>query len=288
MSTASNTAEKAIRRKQRRDAKRQGKGAQHGPLLQLVAESRRPQVPVKPRLVAVVPLNEAQRRFDALMSANTLTIALGPAGTGKTWFAAARAAERLRDGEIERVIVTRPAVGVEEDLGFFPGELEEKFAPWFRPVREALVDVLGAGAVKRHEKNGTIEARPLALLRGATLKYADVILDEAQNTMPGQMKMFLTRIGEGCRVIMNGDAGQKDIPGPSGLLDAVDRLRKAAVRSVAVMHFTRADVVRSGFVADVLEAYDNDAIEPVNDDEPEADSAGLRRFIGADIKSSET
>jgi len=281
MSTATNTAEKAIRRKQRRDAKRQGKGTQHGPLLQLVAENRRPEPPRKPRMIAVAPLNEAQRRFDALMSANTLTFALGPAGTGKTWFAAARAAERLRDGEIERIVITRPAVEAGESLGFLPGELDEKYEPYFRPVREALEEVLGAGAVEWHIKNGTIEARPLALLRGATLKHADVILDEAQNTTPGQMKMFLTRIGEGCRVIVNGDAAQKDIPGPSGLLDAVDRLCRANVRSVAVMRFTRADVVRSGFCQDVLEAYEEPAAEPVNDDAPEADLAGLRRFIGA-------
>ncbi|MET3789596.1 PhoH family protein [Methylobacterium radiotolerans] len=214
------------------------------------------------------------------MSSNTLTIALGSAGTGKTWFAAARMAERLRDGEIERVVITRPAVEAGESLGFLPGELDEKFEPYFRPVREAFEDVLGKGFTEYLIKEGRIEARPLALLRGSTLKDADVLLDEAQNTTPGQMKMFLTRIGENTRVVVNGDPAQKDIPGPSGLMDAVSRLER--VRSVGIIRFGREDVVRSGFCQDVLEAYETPvAVEPVNDDEP--DHAGLRRFIGAEV-----
>lgn len=280
MSTATNTADKAIRRKQRRDAKRQGKGTQHGPLLHLIAENRRPQAPAKPRQAAVKPLNAAQARFDVSMNTNTLTIALGSAGTGKTWFAAARMAERLRDGEIEKVVITRPAVEAGENLGFLPGELDEKFEPYFRPVREAFEDVLGKGFTEYLIKEGRIEARPLALLRGSTLKNADVLLDEAQNTTPGQMKMFLTRIGENTRVVVNGDPAQKDIPGPSGLMDAVGRLTR--VRSVGVIRFAREDVVRSGFCQDVLEAYETpELIEPVNENEP--DLAGLRRFIGAEV-----
>ncbi|MCP1540038.1 PhoH family protein [Methylorubrum extorquens] len=279
-------AKKALNRNAR-NARSQGKRGDHGPLLKLVIEDerRRPRTPTRPRETRVEPLNDAQRQFDALMVANTLTFALGPAGTGKTWFAAARMAERLRDREIERIIITRPAVEAGESLGFLPGELDEKYEPYFRPVREALVEVLGAGAVECHIKNGTIEARPLALLRGSTFKHADVLLDEAQNTTPGQMKMFLTRIGEGCRVVVNGDAAQKDIPGPSGLLDAVDRLRKKQVRSVGVMRFTRADVVRSGFCQDVLEAYENDEDPSVARYDESNDNAisddGLKRFIKA-------
>jgi phosphate starvation-inducible PhoH-like protein len=286
MSTATNSAEKAIARKQRRDRKAQGKRAQHGPLLQLVIEDqRRPQAPAKPRQAPVKPLNAAQGRFDVSMASNTCTFALGSAGTGKTWFAAARMAERLRDGEVDKVVITRPAVEAGESLGFLPGELDEKFEPYFRPVREAFEDVLGKGFTEYLIKEGRIEARPLALLRGSTLKNADVLLDEAQNTTPGQMKMFLTRIGENARVVVNGDPAQKDIPGPSGLMDAVGRL--ASVRGVGIVRFGREDVVRSGFVMDVLEAYETpfaDEAAADNENDPSY-TEGLRRVLQSDAKA---
>ncbi|AMB48241.1 PhoH family protein [Methylobacterium sp. AMS5] len=277
------SAEKAIARNARRQQKHAKRG-NHGSLLRLTQEleTQRPRVPQKPRQTPVAPLNAAQREFDALMHENTLTIALGPAGTGKTWFAAARMAERLRDGEIQQVIITRPAVEAGESLGFLPGELDEKFEPYFRPVREAFEDVLGKGHVEYLIKNGTIEARPLALLRGSTFKHADVLLDEAQNTTPGQMKLFLTRIGQDCRVVVNGDLRQKDIPGPSGLADALDKL--SGKPGVGVMRFKREDIVRSGFAQMVVSAYEtpeDEGISADNDDQASYDS-GLMRVLKVD------
>ncbi|TXN07928.1 PhoH family protein [Methylobacterium sp. WL103] len=281
MSTRKAPARKAAARTVRTDT-RKGKRGGHGPLLQLVTEEFAAVPPVKARKTPVEPLNEAQARFEALMNANTCTFALGCAGTGKTWYAAARMAERLRDGETDRVIITRPAVEAGENLGFLPGELDEKFEPYFRPVREAFEEILGKGFTEYLIKAGKIEARPLALLRGSTLKHADVLLDEAQNTTPGQMKMFLTRIGVETRVVVNGDPAQKDIPGPSGLVDAVKRLRKVA--SVGVIEFTREDVVRSGFCQDVLTAYENpvSAGFVADNDEREVYDEGLKRTLRID------
>jgi phosphate starvation-inducible PhoH-like protein len=202
----------------------------------------------------VKPLTKAQALYDQAITSNIITFSTGPAGAGKTWWAAMRAAKALDAGEIERIIITRPAVEAGEEMGFLPGELDEKYEPYFRPVRDALEEFLGSGPLEYHLKAKTIEARPLAYLRGATLKNAFVILDEAQNTTPTQMKLFLTRIGEETKVVVDGDLTQKDINGVSGLEDALARLRN--VPGVGFVTFSREDIVRSGICRDICAAYD--------------------------------
>lgn len=248
--------DRAARRKGRRDKR----GSNHGPLLELIKEepSRRP---VRESFREVLPLNDAQRDYDTAMRINSLTFGIGPAGTGKTWLAATRAAEQLRDGETEKIIITRPAIEAGENLGFLPGELEEKYEPYFRPVRDALEETLGTGALEYHLKSGAVEVRPLAFLRGATFKNCIVLADEMQNTTPTQMKMFLTRIGENCRVVVNGDPRQQDIPGLSGLIDAVHRL--GGLTDVAFVTFTRADIVRSGLCRAIAERYETEEDIPL-------------------------
>ncbi|MCL2874796.1 MAG: PhoH family protein [Betaproteobacteria bacterium] len=202
----------------------------------------------------VAPLNECQKRYINAMKNFTLTFATGPAGTGKTWLCAALAAQMLEAGEIDKIIITRPAVEAGESLGFLPGELEEKFDPWLQPFRDVLNERLGKSTVEFLIKRGIVEAAPLAYMRGRTFKRAFVIMDEAQNTTPVQMKMFLTRIGNDCRVVVNGDMTQKDVKGESGLEDAVGRL--SYIPSVKHIRFDRADVVRSGIVQEIVSAYD--------------------------------
>ena len=157
-----------------------------------------------------------------------------------------------------RVIVTRPAVEAGEQLGYLPGELEEKYEPYIRPFRDVMNERLGRGMVDYMMKCERIEAAPLAFLRGRTFKNAFVILDEAQNTTPLQMKLFLTRIGENCKIVVNGDESQCDIKGESGLTDAVKRL--SWIPSVKVVRFGIEDVVRSGLVAEVLQAYSQEVV----------------------------
>jgi phosphate starvation-inducible PhoH-like protein len=244
--------DRAAARNQRRGARR--KGREHGPLLRLVEEevSRRP---IRASRQELKPLTDAQRLYDASILANRITFGVGPAGTGKTWWAAARAAEELQASRIERIIVTRPAVEAGENLGFMPGDLEEKYEPYFRPVRDALEERLGSGTVEYMLKAKIIEARPLAFLRGATLKHAWVILDEGQNTTPAQMKMFLTRIGEGATFIVNGDISQKDIEGASGLADAIRRL--SDVNGISVVRFGIEDIVRDPLVGAIASRYES-------------------------------
>lgn len=202
----------------------------------------------------ITPLNEGQKRYLNAMKQFVLTFATGPAGTGKTWMCAALAAQLLEAGQIDKIIITRPAVEAGESLGFLPGELEEKFDPYLQPFRDVLNERLGKSYVELLIKRGIVEAAPLAYMRGRTFKKAFVILDEAQNTTPTQMKMFLTRIGQDCRVVVNGDTAQKDVKGESGLEDAVNRL--AYIPSVKHIRFTREDIVRSGLVGEIVQAYD--------------------------------
>lgn len=201
-----------------------------------------------------------QARYIQTIHAKTLTFGLGPAGTGKTYIATRIAAEAFRDKEIEKIIITRPAVEAGEELGFMPGDMGEKIAPYFYPVREVLEEVLGKGPVEYAIKAEQIVFVPLAFMRGRTFKNAMVILDEAQNTTPTQMKLFLTRIGEGSHVIVNGDIKQTDIVGPNGLADVRSRLRN--VPDVGFVTFTRDDIVRHGLVRLIAEAYEN----PEHDD----------------------
>ena len=202
------------------------------------------------------PMNEGQRRYINAIKNFTLTVATGPAGAGKTYISGALAADGLRSGEYEKIIITRPAVEAGEKLGFLPGEVEEKYEPYLLPFREVLEERLGKSQVEYMLKHGRIEAAPLAYMRGRTFKNAFVILDEAQNTTPVQMKMFLTRIGNNCRVVVNGDMSQHDLHGKSGLDDAVRRI--SHIPAVKVITFKHSDIVRSGLVQEIVAAYDED------------------------------
>ena len=185
-----------------------------------------------------------------------ITLAIGPAGTGKTFLAVACAVDALERSAVQRIILTRPAVEAGERLGFLPGDLAQKVDPYLRPLYDALYDLMGLDKVSRAFEKGTIEVAPLAFMRGRTLNHAFVILDEAQNTTPEQMKMFLTRIGFGSKCVVTGDVSQIDLPRgtDSGLIDAERVLRR--VRGIATTHFTSADVVRHPLVARIVEAYE--------------------------------
>jgi phosphate starvation-inducible PhoH-like protein len=185
-----------------------------------------------------------------------ITFGIGPAGTGKTYLAVACAVDALERSAVQRVILTRPAVEAGERLGFLPGDLAQKVDPYLRPLYDALYDLMGLEKVGKAFEKGTLEIAPLAFMRGRTLNHAFVILDEAQNTTPEQMKMFLTRIGFGSKAVVTGDVSQIDLPknSLSGLVDAERVLRR--VRGIATTHFTSADVVRHPLVAHIVEAYD--------------------------------
>jgi len=205
----------------------------------------------------VVPRTVKQVEYVQQMHENDVTFGLGPAGTGKTYLAMAMALSMLKAREVNRVILTRPAVEAGEALGFLPGDLREKVAPYLRPLYDALHDMLEPEESNRYMNDGTIEIAPLAYMRGRTLSRAFVILDEAQNTTREQMFMFLTRIGESSRCVVTGDGSQTDLkPGvSSGLLEAEKALQN--VESVAFSRLTKVDVVRHKVVARIIEAYDD-------------------------------
>jgi phosphate starvation-inducible PhoH-like protein len=185
-----------------------------------------------------------------------LVFGLGPAGTGKTYLAVAYAGAMLERGEVERIVLSRPAVEAGERLGFLPGDLKEKVDPYLRPLYDALYDLLPPAKVERDLATGVIEIAPLAFMRGRTLAHSFVILDEAQNTTSMQMKMFLTRIGEGSKMAITGDPSQVDLPTGqrSGLEEAVTLL--SGIEGIAAVRFTSADVVRRDLVARIVDAYD--------------------------------
>jgi phosphate starvation-inducible PhoH-like protein len=185
-----------------------------------------------------------------------MTFGIGPAGTGKTFLAVACAVDALERSLVQRIVLTRPAVEAGERLGFLPGDLAQKVDPYLRPLYDALYDLMGLERVTRAFERGNLEIAPLAFMRGRTLNHAFVILDEAQNTTPEQMKMFLTRIGFGAKAVVTGDVSQIDLPrgAASGLLDARDVLK--GVPGVAFTHFSAADVVRHPLVARIVDAYD--------------------------------
>ena len=185
-----------------------------------------------------------------------ITFGLGPAGTGKTYLAVACAVDALERNTVQRVILTRPAVEAGERLGFLPGDLAQKVDPYLRPLYDALYELMGLERVGKAFEKGTLEVAPLAFMRGRTLNHAFVILDEAQNTTPEQMKMFLTRIGFGSKAVVTGDTSQIDLPkgSTSGLVDAERVLH--GVKGIAMTRFTSADVVRHPLVARIVEAYD--------------------------------
>lgn len=210
--------------------------------------------PPSSKMRPVGALNEAQGQYMALINANIITFGIGPAGTGKTYLAAAMACEALQARKIHQIIITRPAVPSDEDLGALPGEIGDKFAPYFAPVADVLYERLGKSHVEGMMKTGRIIIQPLAYMRGKSYKDAWIILDEAQNTSPKQMKMFLTRIGEGCKAIVNGDLKQQDRPGESGLRDATSRLK--GVVGISTVEFTKEDIVRSGIVRAIIDRYE--------------------------------
>ena len=185
-----------------------------------------------------------------------ITFGIGPAGTGKTYLAMAMAIQAFRDGDAERIILTRPAMEAGEKLGFLPGDLQSKIDPYLRPLYDALYQIMGPETYLHNAEKGLIEVAPLAYMRGRTLDNAYIILDEAQNTTPAQMKMFLTRIGFGSKAIITGDLTQKDLPGgmPSGLDTAARVL--SGIDEIGFCHLTSRDVVRHPLVQKIVEAYD--------------------------------
>ena len=205
---------------------------------------------------AIAPKTAAQANYLALLSQCELTFGVGPAGTGKTFLAAAYGASLLRRGQVDRLVITRPAVEAGEKLGFLPGDLNEKVDPYLAPIWEALNDILGRDDVRRRRDKGEIEAAPIAFMRGRTLAHAYIIVDEAQNTSRLQMKMVLTRLGEGARMVVTGDPTQVDLLNvrDSGLSHAVGLLD--GVKGVAVARFAAEDVVRHPLVERIVRAYD--------------------------------
>jgi len=190
------------------------------------------------------------------ISQHDITFGIGPAGTGKTYLAVACAVDALERSLVQKIVLTRPAVEAGERLGFLPGNLNEKIDPYLRPLYDALYDLMGFERVQKAIERNSLEIAPLAFMRGRTLNHAFVILDEAQNTTPEQMKMFLTRIGFGAKAVVTGDVSQIDLPKGqlSGLVDAERVLRR--VKGIAMSHFTSADVVRHPLVARIVDAYD--------------------------------
>ena len=204
------------------------------------------------------PKTAGQRAFIESIEHNTLTIGIGPAGTGKTFLAVVMAVRALRAREIARVILARPAVEAGEKLGFLPGDLKEKVDPYMRPLYDALSELLDDAVVERHLERGIIEVAPLAYMRGRTLSDAFVILDEAQNATREQLKMFLTRLGTGSKMIVNGDITQIDLPAGAtcGLLEAPKRF--GGIPEIGIVELTETDVVRHPLVSKIILAYAND------------------------------
>ncbi len=215
-----------------------------------------PRVMIRTRKKTIVPRSTTQTAYMEALSRDDMIFALGPAGTGKTYLAVAQAVSQLITGSVDRLILSRPAVEAGERLGFLPGDMKEKVDPYLRPLYDALYDMLPTEQVERRIASGEIEIAPIAFMRGRTLNDAFIILDEAQNTTPAQMKMFLTRFGMRSRMVICGDPKQVDLPegGKSGLHDAVERLR--GVKGIAVVTFSAADVVRHPLVGRIVEAYE--------------------------------
>ena len=205
--------------------------------------------PVKPKTLG-------QKKYTDAIQNNTITFGIGPAGTGKTYLAVAMAVRAFRDEQVSRIILTRPAVEAGEKLGFLPGDLQDKVDPYLRPLYDAMFDMMGPENFKRNMEKGCIEVAPLAYMRGRTLDDSFIILDEAQNTTPEQMKMFLTRLGFNSKAIVTGDVTQIDLPnaGRSGLIEAVKVLKN--IDDIAIMRLTEKDVVRHKLVQDIITAYE--------------------------------
>ena len=210
--------------------------------------------PVKPKTLG-------QKQYIDAIRHNTVTIGVGPAGTGKTYLAVAEAVRAFRAKTVNRIILTRPAVEAGEKLGFLPGDLQQKIDPYLRPLYDALFDMLGAENFQKSQERGDIEVAPLAYMRGRTLNDSFIILDEAQNTTTEQMKMFLTRLGFNSKVVVTGDITQIDLPGgkKSGLRDAVEILK--GIEDIEIVKLTARDVVRHRLVQEIIKAYERSAEE---------------------------
>ncbi len=204
--------------------------------------------PIKPKTIG-------QKRYVNAIAKKTVTIGVGPAGTGKTYLAVAMAVTAFRAHQVNRIILTRPAVEAGEKLGFLPGDLQQKVDPYLRPLYDALFDMLGAETYQKYLERGDIEGAPLAYMRGRTLDESFIILDEAQNTTPEQMKMFLTRLGFGSKMVITGDVTQIDLDGKrSGLLEIIRILK--GIDDIAISHFDGRDVVRHRLVQEIIKAYE--------------------------------
>lgn len=204
----------------------------------------------------IKPKTLGQKKYIDMISSNTITFGVGPAGTGKTFLAVSMAVRAFRAHEINKIILTRPAVEAGEKLGFLPGDLQTKVDPYLRPLYDALFEMLGAESFAKYQERGSIEVAPLAYMRGRTLDEAFVILDEAQNTSPEQMEMFLTRLGFNSKMVITGDVTQIDLPDPrkSGLIEAVKVLKN--IKDIGINYFTEKDVVRHRLVQDIVKAYE--------------------------------
>lgn len=211
---------------------------------------------IRTRRRTVQARSPGQRGYLAALRERDMVFALGPAGSGKTYLAVAMGVSLLLAGKVERIVLSRPAVEAGERLGFLPGDMKEKIDPYLRPLYDALHDMLPAEQIANRMESGEIEIAPLAFMRGRTLAHCYVILDEAQNTTPMQMRMFVTRLGEGSRMVITGDPSQTDLPGgqKSGLADAVETLKN--VEGVRFVRLTSKDVVRHDLVTRIVEAYD--------------------------------
>lgn len=240
----------------------------------LVANPRLTRSPPRKK---IEPKNETQAVYMQAIQTKDLVFGTGPAGTGKTYVAVAMAADALADKRIDKIILTRPAIeAAGERLGFLPGELDEKYAPYIEPVRQILNERLGPGFLGSALKDGKIEPLPLAFMRGRTFDNAWVILDEAQNTTPEQMKMLLTRVGQNCKVLVCGDLDQTDLSGANGLGDAVRRTKW--MKNAAVVDFEIEDCVRSSFAMQVLKSYSNSFTRELEEEEVEYYEESIQSF----------
>lgn len=222
--------------------------------------ARAPELPsIMTRRGAIAPRSAGQARYMDMLARQEMVFGIGPAGTGKTYLAVAQAVAMLQAGLVDRIVLSRPAVEAGERLGFLPGDMKDKIDPYLRPLYDALHDMMPGDQVVRRMATGEIEVAPLAFMRGRTLAHSFVILDEAQNTTSAQMKMFLTRMGAGTRMVITGDLSQVDLPRgvTSGLREAVETLE--GLPGIAMTRFESRDVVRHPLVARIVDAYDQRA-----------------------------